>query len=163
MPNVARAYGRVGPMAVIAAALVAAGCASTRARTVDERARVEAATQHYAAMLRAAPADSVAAAYAEDGELTIPGMGTLRGRTAIHDFVAPLTAAVTVASVEMQIDSLSVTGPSAFEVGRYRQLAGPKGAPPQEYHGTFRATWRREADAQWRLARLVMAPAPKAP
>jgi uncharacterized protein (TIGR02246 family) len=145
------------------AAGAAVGCASTSRRPTDERARVESATQRYAAMLRGAPVDSVIAIYAEDGELVIPGVGTLHGRKAIRDFLTPLTAAVTVASVEMQIDSVSVSGSAADERGRYRQVAGPKDGPAQEFRGTFHATWRRDRDAQWRIARLVMEPRAKAP
>jgi ketosteroid isomerase-like protein len=168
VPNVARhRTNRIALVAITAATIPASGttgCASARTRPTDERARIETATQHYAAMLRGAPVDSVAAAYTENGELVIPGVATLRGRSAIRDFLAPLTAAVTVASVEMQIDSLTVSGTSATEVGQYRQLAGPKGAPPREYRGTFRATWQQDPDKQWRLARIVMQPAaPRTP
>jgi len=125
---------------------------------------VEAATHHYASLLRGAPVDSIAAAYTENGEMTIPGVGTLRGRAGIREFLAPLNAAVSVASVEMQIDSIAVTGSTATEVGRYVQMAGPKGTPPREFRGSFHATWQRESDGQWRLARLVMQPtAAKAP
>jgi len=139
------------------------GCASAQSRPVDERARIESATQHYASALRGAPVDSVVAIYTEDGELTIPGVGTLRGRKAIRDFLAPLATAVTVASVEMQVDSVAVTGNSAIERGRYRQVAGPTGGPTQEYRGTFDATWTRGADTEWRLLRLVMQPTARTP
>ena len=98
-------------------------------------------------MLRGAPVDSVVAVYVEQGELVIPGVGTLRGRKAISDFLTPLTASVTVESVEMQIDSVTITGSSADERGRYRQVAGPKGGATQEFRGGFHATWTRGTDA----------------
>jgi uncharacterized protein (TIGR02246 family) len=146
------------------------GCASGGSRATpsahrasDERARIEAATQHYAAVLRGAPVDSVVAVYAEDGELVIPGVGTLHGRKTIRDFLAPLAANVTVSSVEMQVDSIAVSGHSAVERGRYRQVAGPTGGPAQEFRGAFDATWTRGPDEQWRLARLVMRPSAKTP
>ena len=137
--------------------MVAAACASVRSPGVDERARVEAATQRYAALIRG-PVDSVLTAYTENGELEIPGVGALKGRKAIRDFLAPLAAAVSVSATEMQSDSIAVSGNVAQSSGRYRQVAGPKGGPAAEYRGAFHATWAREADGQWRISRLVMQP-----
>ena len=142
----------------IGGVVVAAACASVRSPGVDERARVEAATQRYAALIRGAPVDSVLTAYTENGELEIPGVGALKGRKAIRDFLAPLAAAVSVSATEMQSDSIAVSGNVAQSSGRYRQVAGPKGGPPAEYRGAFHATWAREADGQWRISRLVMQP-----
>src|SRR6478735_5734511 len=137
---------------------VAAACSSVRSPSPDESTRVEAATQHYATLIRGAPVDSVVAAYAGNGELEIPGVGTLKGRKAIRDFLAPLTAAVSVSATEMQSDSIAVSGNVARSRGHYRQVAGPKGGRSAEYRGTFDATWTREADGQWRISRLVMQP-----
>ena len=138
--------------------MVAAACASVRSPGVDERARVEAATQRYAALIRGAPVDSVLTAYTENGELEIPGVGALKGRKAIRDFLAPLAAAVSVSATEMQSDSIAISGNVAQSSGRYRQVAGPKGGPAAEYRGAFHATWMCEADGQWRISRLVMQP-----
>ena len=142
----------------IGGVVVAAACASVRSPGVDERARVEAATQRYAALIRGAPVDSVLTAYTENGELEIPGVGALKGRKAIRDFLAPLAAAVSVSATEMQSDSIAVSGNVAQSSGRYRQVAGPKGGPAAEYRGAFHATWAREADGRWRISRLVMQP-----
>ena len=162
MPNVSiPPGGRV--MVISVAALVAIDCAHPRPQATDDRARIEAATQHYAAMLRGAPVDSVVAVYAEDGELTIPGVGTLHGRKAIHDFLAPLASAVTVASADMVVDSLAITGNVAEARGHYAEVAGPTGGASQEYRGTYHATWTRQADGQWRIVRLAMQPNAKVP
>ena len=142
----------------VGGAVVVAACASVRSPGVDERARVEAATQRYAALIRGAPVDSVLTAYTENGELEIPGVGTLKGRNAIRDFLVPLTAAVSVSATEMRSDSVAVTGNVARSTGHYRQVAGPKGGPTAEYRGAFHATWAREADGQWRISRLIMEP-----
>jgi uncharacterized protein (TIGR02246 family) len=146
------------PGALIAVLAVIAGCASAPRRPADERAAIERATQHYASLLRGAPVDSVIAAYTEDGELVIPGLGTLRGRKAIHDFLAPLAVAVTVSSAEMVVDSVSVNGAVAEARGRYHQVAGPTGATPQEFRGGFDAIWARGTDGRWRISRLTMQP-----
>jgi len=142
----------------IAGLTIAAACASVRSPGVDERARVEAATQRYATLIRGAPVDSLLTAYTENGELEIPGVGTLKGRKAIRDFLGPLASAVSVSATEMQSDSIAVTGNVARSTGHYRQVAGPKGGKAAEYRGAFHATWAREADGQWRISRLVMEP-----
>src|SRR5262249_58163596 len=117
-------------------------------------AQIAAATQHYATLLKGAPADSVAAMYAPTGALVLPGREPLRGRDAIKDFLAPLAGATSVPSVEMLIDSLSVNGAVATSAGTYRQIAGPKGAAPdqlREYRGRYHARWEREPDGAWRF------------
>lgn len=138
-----------------------AACATARSRPADDRAAIEQATQHYASLLRGAPIDSVIAAYTDAGELIIPGVGTLKGRKAIHDFLAPLAAAVTVSSAEMVVDSVSITGAVAETRGHYRQVAGPAGGAAQEFRGGFDAMWARGNDGRWRIARLTMQPTPR--
>lgn len=130
------------------------GCASHG----GERAAVEAAMRDYAVRLRGSPADSVAAMYAADGELVLPGMGPLHGRASIRDFLAPLAAAVEVAQVDVATDSLTTRGATARQWGTYVQRAGERGKPPQTFRGHYDATWRREGDGRWRLVRLVMQP-----
>jgi ketosteroid isomerase-like protein len=144
--------------ALITLTALIAACATSRARPADQRVEIERATQHYASLLRGGPVDSVIAAYAENGELVIPGVGTLKGRKAIHDFLAPLAAAVTVSSAEMVVDSVSIDGATAEARGRYHQVAGPAGATPQEFTGGFAALWTRGSDGRWRLSRLTMQP-----
>jgi len=135
-----------------------AACATTHPRPADTREAIERETQHYAVLLRGAPIDSVVAAYAENGELIIPGVGTLRGRKAIHDFLGPLASAVTVSSAEMTVDSVTVNGAIAESRGRYRQVAGPTGGSAQEFRGAFDALWARGPDGRWRITRLTMQP-----
>jgi uncharacterized protein (TIGR02246 family) len=145
----------------LAIALGTAAChaASTSAPAASYDA-LTAATQHYAAMLRGAPADSVAAAFTADGELILPGMAPLRGRPAIAKFLAPMAASTVVASVQMVADSQRVAGTMAQQDGHYVQVAGPRGGAAQTYRGTYDALWRRETDGRWRFVRLTMRPAP---
>ena len=120
------------------------------------------ATQHYAAVLKDAPVDSIVAAYTADGELVLPGMAPLHGREAIRRFLTPLVGSTAVTSVDMLIDSVVLNGASAEQDGHYRQVAGPKGGAAREYTGRYHATWRLGAGHTWRLERLTMMPdAPK--
>ena len=157
-----RLLGRAIPLALAAACHHATGAVRQQATSAD--AQLTAATRHYAELLRGAPADSVAAMYAPAGALVLPGRDPLRGRDAIREFLAPLAGATSVPLVEMMIDSLSVNGSVATTAGTYRQLAGPKGATPdqlREYRGRYHASWERQPDGAWRFVELVMIPASK--
>ena len=154
--SIARRASRDGLLVLAVVSGVA--CAHARVRPADARAAIERETQRYAVLLRGAPVDSVVAAYSENGELVIPGVGALRGRKAIRDFLAPLASAVTVSAAEMAVDSITVNGAAAEARGRYRQVAGPNGGTPQEFHGAFDAMWARESDGRWRITRLTMQP-----
>jgi len=145
---------------VVALSVAACGGRTHRAPGAEGAPAVEAAMRRYAMLLRGAPPDSVAAAYAEAGELVLPGVGTLHGRAAIRDFLAPLAAAVEVTAVDVATDSLTVHGAGAEQWGTYRQVAGERGKAPGVYRGHYAARWQRDADGRWRLSRLVMQPLP---
>lgn len=147
--------------AVIRIALMSsAGCVTTNGTAHDEDL-LRAATAHYAAVLRAGPADSVAAAYTTDGELVLPDMTRVSGRIAIGYFLTPLFAATRVDSAEMHADSIAVTGRDATSNGWYRQVAGPRDGAARVYRGRYKARWRRDADGQWRLTLLEMGRTPE--
>jgi len=147
---------------IAAAVLSIAACDHLRSG-LDERVRIESATRHYASLLRGAPVDSVVAVYAEDGELIIPGVGTLHGRKAIHDFLAPLASSTAVSSATMEVDRVAIRDTLADAQGHYSEVAGPTGGATEEYRGTYVATWVHQADGQWRIARLQMQPTARAP
>lgn len=105
------------------------------------------------------PAD-VAANYAEEGELMLPGLAPLHGRNAIRDFLQPMVESIEVESVEMSTTLLKTHGDTADQWGTYRQMAGEKGKAKQEYKGRYAALWQRDTDHQWRLLRLMMQPMP---
>ena len=137
--------------------LCALGCRHV-STAPDPRAGIDAALSHYARSLLNAPVDSVAASFTPEGELIIPGLPPVKGRDAIRTFLSPLSAATNVVSVEMLSDSLAIAEPAAEQAGTYRQVAGPKAGPTQEYRGRYHATWHHDADGEWRLVRLVMKP-----
>ena len=84
---------------VIAAALVAlAGCAKPGPTPADDAA-VRAVNPAWFKAYDAGDADGVAALYAEEAVLSIPGMPPIRGRTAIKDAVAKDIAAMQAAGL----------------------------------------------------------------
>ena len=114
----------------------------------------------YAAALKGGTPEAVAGWYMPDGELLLPGLAPVRGRGAIRAFLAPLTSAVDVESVEIGAELAEVHGESADLWGTYRQLAGEKGKPKEMHAGRYAALWHRDSDGRWRLARLMMQPVP---
>lgn len=147
---------------LLIAAVFLAGCHNGSGPFVpapEPLTQLAAATRHYAEILKGASADSVAAAYALEGELDLPGMAPLKGRDAIRKFLAPLVAATAVESVEMDVDSEVLNNASAEQYGHYRQRAGPRGGAPQEFKGKFHAIWRSSPDGKtWLISKLTMTP-----
>lgn len=137
---------------------VLAGLGAQRLPAQTPEAAVEQAMRGYAAALKDGTPEQIAAFYAKDGELLLPGLADLKGAEAIRAFLAPMASAVEVESVAVTTDFVEVHGDSADLWGTYRQVAGEKGKPKQTYGGRYAALWHREADGKWRFARLMMQP-----
>jgi ketosteroid isomerase-like protein len=115
----------------------------------------------YARALRSLPADSVAARFAPDGQLLLPGMAAVAGRAAIRDFLAPMNASFDVDSTTMESERVEGVEHFASQWGTYRQVAGPKGGPHDLHVGRFSALWTYDAkEGRWLIARLMMQPTP---
>jgi len=84
-------------------------CSSGRARSGDAEARqaVVAAMEHYTALIRVVASDSIAAMYADDGELLEAGMAPLRGPKEIRAFLAQFDGKVVVDSASTVSDAHS--------------------------------------------------------
>jgi uncharacterized protein (TIGR02246 family) len=131
--------------------------------SVGELARVQVARarDHYCLALRTLPADSVATCYAPGGQLLLPGLSPLAGRTAIRDFLAPMAAAVAVDSTSMETEYAHAAPGFVSEWGTYRQVAGPRGGAHDLHVGRFSALWSYdEKDGRWLIERLMMQPLP---
>jgi hypothetical protein len=96
--------------------------------------------------------DSIAAMFASDGELAVPGRAPLRGPAAIREFLAAFTN-VRVDSSAMWSDSVVRTDSGVVQWGGYFQRATVTGQPPVTAHGGVRAVWQRRA-SRWELRRL---------
>jgi ketosteroid isomerase-like protein len=94
--------------------------------------------EHYTALIRVVASDSIAAMYADDGELLEAGMAPLRGPKEIRAFLAQFDGKVVV-------DSASTVS---------------EDQPPGKFSGRYVARWRRTPEGPWKLTRLLMQPAP---
>jgi uncharacterized protein (TIGR02246 family) len=126
----------------------------------DAHREVEAAMQRYTGLLKTGPPEALAASYTADGELLEPGLAALHGREAIQGFLAPIFTAFEVQSATTESEAVEVFGNAAYQWGTYRQRAGERGKTAADYRGRYVASWRREADGQWRLARFLVQPFP---
>ena len=120
---------------------------------------VDAAAAAYAEALKSGTPKDVAAFFAEDGELQLPGMDAVRGPAAIDAFIAPMAAAGVVDACTMQSDLTTVSGDTAAQFGHYAQTGGERGKEHHTYTGRFAALWRWEG-GRWRIVRLLMQPKP---
>ena len=141
---------RLLPMLVVAAICAAPARA-------DDAAAITAAADHYAALLKDGSPAEIAAAYARDGELILPGTAPIHGRAAIADFLAPLMKTATVLSVEMHVETAVPTGTGTETQGSFRQSASVGGAAPQEFKGRFSGLWAKR-HGRWLIVRLTMKP-----
>ncbi|HTQ79376.1 MAG TPA: SgcJ/EcaC family oxidoreductase [Thermoanaerobaculia bacterium] len=138
----------------------AASAAPPSAAEAEARRQVEAAMERYTTLLRTGPPEALAACFTAQGELLEPGMAPLQGPEAIRAFLAPIFTAVDVLSASATSESVEVHGDAAYQWGTYRQRVAEHGKPPADYQGRYVAAWRREADGQWRLRRMLVQPFP---
>ena len=124
------------------------------------RRDVEAAMQQYTTLLRTGPPEAVAALFTADGALLEPGMAPLKGPEAIRAFLAPIFTAFEVQTASTETETIEVFGRTAYQWGTYSQKVASKGKPASDYHGRYVASWHREADGRWRLARMLVQPFP---
>ena len=139
-------------------AIAMAGC-TTQARTADRRADVEAAMRHYVRLTQLVNSDSVAAMYTNDGEMLQARSAPIRGREAIRAFLKPFDGHTVVDTVTSTTDALDVYDSTAYLWGGYHQVTRLDG-PPATYNGRMVIRWRLEPDGAWRIARILMQPAP---
>ena len=120
-------------------------------------AGIDAAAAKYAQTLKGGTPDDVAAFFAVDGELQLPGMNALHGPAAIRDFLAPMAATIVIDACTMVSDMTSVDGTHATQFGHYEQTAGERGKDHHTYTGRFAALWQWDG-GRWHIVRLMMQP-----
>ena len=153
---------RAAVRAASGAAVLAAACAppgDAPARDAGRRPAVEAAMQHYVRLTRLVNSDSVAAMYTPDGEMLQARAAPIRGRDAIRAFLKPFDGHAIVDTATSTTEQVEVFDSTAYLWGSYHQVTRLDG-PPAAYNGRFVTRWRLEPDGNWRIARILMQPAP---
>ncbi|MGE0552952.1 MAG: DUF4440 domain-containing protein [Gemmatimonadales bacterium] len=101
-----------------------------------------------------------AALFTEDAVLGESGMEDVVGRAAIRDFLAAGDRVRRVTHHELTRDDLLVAGDVAVETARFDERKEYPDRPPVRERGRVVLFWRREADGQWRIFRLVVSDLP---
>lgn len=79
----------------------------------------------------------------------------LQGREPVEAILADFFTNYTVAQYLLQLKELDVFGDAAYGRGTFTWQAGPHGEDAKTTYGRFAAVYRRGADGQWRLHRLL--------
>ena len=145
---------------VVAAALALVACAG--GAPLDDPAaadQVRAAMSAYTASLVVGP-DSTASFFADSGTMLGLGAAPVIGRKAIVAWLTPLFKASDVRDAGNVVQAVDVAGDLATVWGTYHQTVGMRGGDGTSYTGRFVASWKRGADARWRIVLMMTQPDP---
>ena len=121
------------------------------------RTEIDSAMHRYNRFMRAGPPDSLAAMFAEDGDV-YDGENALRGRSAIRAFYEPLTRNVRIESATTTTRAIESWGTRVLQWGEYVQNASQVGGPVTHFRGRFVAEWERGPRGQWLIRRIMVLP-----
>ena len=121
------------------------------------RTEIDSAMHRYNRFMQAGPPDSLAAMFAEDGDV-YDGENALRGRSAIRAFYEPLTRNVRIESATATTRAIESSGTRVLQWGEYVQNASQVGGPVTHFRGRFVAEWERGPEGQWLIRRIVVLP-----
>ena len=97
--------------------------------------------------------DATVARLEPDAQIHHADQPAIVGRDAIRAFLQTFSA-YHVTGYRLDADSTVVTGDTATQHGSYHQdVTGPDGAP-LHVDGVFDASWKRDPDGRWRIARM---------
>jgi len=160
-PSHAGAPGHHSPtsLAYIAfALLVSVACGQTDEevrRGDDQLAAVRAVTARIIRADNAGDLDAVIELYTEDAVLLPPGRAPIEGRAAIREHYAGIFQDY-VLQVEIASEETHVAGRWAFDRGRTRGRARPKGGGTAAViDDKYVMVLRYDAEPGWRIARLI--------
>lgn len=152
---------------LVSVVCAAAGCRTPPAVGVSDpispaaaavRPQIDSSMARFNQFMRAGPADSAAAMFTADGELYEPHLAVKKGRTAIRDFLAPLTRQVRLESAVATTQVLQRYGKTVIQWGEYVENASQVTGPEESYRGRFVAEWSLQSNARWLLRRLMLQP-----
>ena len=123
----------------------------------DAVAAIEARGRAYTALVGRMDHDRIAAMFVDDGEMASAGGPTIRGRRAILDHLLSFSS-YRVVSDRMSSDSVTVSGGSATQVGRYWQRVQLPDGKVIEVHGRYRTEWALDTVGTWRIRRMETLP-----
>lgn len=137
-------------MKCLAVAAVVMACACATAGSPE--AAIRAATQRYDGYVLAMNHAAIAAMFAPDGELDVPGGEPVRGPASIEKYLQGFSAFHVLAD-RMTTDRVDVRGTTAHSEGTYEQSVRLPNGSTVQVHGRYTAEWVEQGGA-WMLRRL---------
>jgi ketosteroid isomerase-like protein len=125
-------------------------------------AAIAAACRALDEALMASDAHRAASHFTADAILGESGLDDVVGREAILDFLVRGDAVRTVTHHRLHRKELLVFGELAVEYGWFDETKRRAGQPPIHERGRTMTLWRRDADGEWRIHRLVISDLPLA-
>ena len=95
-------------------------------------------------------AERVAALYAEDARIMMPGRPTISGRSEILNFYRAAFQGL-VESIILDTTDIEVSGDLAYATGSNRITLTPPGEASREERGKYVAVYRRASAADWKV------------
>ncbi len=137
------------------ALLLVAACVTSTAR--DPENAIRTATQRYAKLVEAMDEAGIAAMFAPEGDLEVPGRQPIRGPAEIRHYLEGFRN-FHVLSEAMTTDAVSVQGSTAHSSGTYRQQVRLPEGNTVEVHGKYALDWVMRSDGAWQITRMGTTP-----
>jgi len=96
-------------------------------------------------------ASRLAEFYADSAAFMVPGLPTLRGRSAIEGFFGRALATTHYDRFEFEPVVMTGGGGVVSEVGHQQDVSRAAGKPPQTAYGRYMITWVRSPAGEWRM------------
>lgn len=137
-------------------AAVVAGCSAPAERAAAASAGLDSAglgqtRSAFQGAVLANDASRLAEFYADSAAFMVPGLPTLRGRSAIEGFFGRALATTHYDSFEFEPVVMTGGGGVVSEVGHQQDVSRAAGKPPQTAYGRYMITWVRSPAGEWRM------------
>ena len=116
--------------------------------------------QQYAQTLKNGTPTQIAAWYAPDGQLLLPGTLPITGPKEVEAFLVPLVKQAKVTDATVKIDVGQGTARYSTLMGTYTETFVVGTDKPQTVTGRFASLWGADKTGTWKILRLMMQPAP---
>ena len=111
---------------------------------------VHAIDREFMDAVAAKDAERVAALYAEDAQIMMPGRPNISGRSEILSFYKAAFQGL-VESILLDTTNIEVSGGLAYATGSNRITLTPPGETPREERGKYVVVYRRASAADWKV------------
>ena len=124
--------------------------ANEEVRGADVARRIRAIDQEFMDSVAAKDVARVAALYADDARILMPGRPLISGSAEIRDFWTAALAGL-VEAITLETTDIQASGDLAYCVGQNTIVLRPAGEPSREERGKYAVVYRREPAGEWKI------------